>query len=212
MSTDAAVPETLARLSDEFEAAWTNPRNTAIELPPVDVNRVLAQRYVVEPEIAVTGDQLWDMEVRKSWDPLTYIPYVVSEGGSWAPTELGEGVRWHLRSSVQAAWIGESRGRVLEEVVADANRRRVLFLGRASLEAADGTLLTADENQPLFHVEHGVGGTADAPTNTWRIVLLTDAPDDRFRAPFADMVAAGWLPGFLEIYLERDLGVTLRRR
>jgi hypothetical protein len=47
---------------------------------------------------------------------------------------------------------------------------------------------------------------------SWRIVVLTDQPDPRYAEAFARQTAAGGLPGFLEIYLARDLGVTLRRR
>jgi hypothetical protein len=72
--------------------------------------------------------------------------------------------------------------------------------------------LHADPFQPLFHVEHAVGGTENAPTNLWRIVVLTDEPDGRYREPFDAMAKAGWLPGFVEIYIERDLGAVLRRR
>jgi hypothetical protein len=56
------------------------------------------------------------------------------------------------------------------------------------------------------------GGTEDAPTNLWRIVVLTDEPDGRYREPFDAMARAGWLPGFVEIYIEGDLGAVLRRR
>ncbi|RTL70134.1 MAG: hypothetical protein EKK42_04325 [Pseudonocardiaceae bacterium] len=203
---------TFADALAEFEQAWADPRHTAAALPDVDVNRVLAERYTAEPAIVVTRDQVWDMEVRKAWDPVRYIPYVVSEGTSWGRTELSDGSRRHLRSSVQEAWTDETQGRVFEEVVTDPVQRRILFLGRARMEAADGTLLQTDEFQPLFHVEHAVGGTQDAPTNMWRIVSLTDAPDPALRAFFDDMAAAGWLPGFLEIYLEQDLGVILHRR
>lgn len=50
------------------------------------------------------------------------------------------------------------------------------------------------------------------PLNLWRIVVLSDAPDPRYAEAFEKQIAAGGLPGFLEIYLARDLGVTLRRR
>jgi hypothetical protein len=49
------------------------------------------------------------------------------------------------------------------------------------------------------------------PLNLWSIVLLTNTPDPHYREPFEQMVRAGLLPGFIEIYIERDLKVTLSR-
>jgi hypothetical protein len=71
--------------------------------------------------------------------------------------------------------------------------------------------LVASPFQPLFHVRHGVGGSEQAPLNLWSIVLLTDAPDPRYCEPFEQMVRAGLLPGFIEIYIERDLKLKLSR-
>jgi hypothetical protein len=41
--------------------------------------------------------------------------------------------------------------------------------------------------------------------NLWSIVLLTNTPDLRYCEPFEQMARAGLLPGFIEIYIERDL-------
>jgi hypothetical protein len=78
------------------------------------------------------------------------------------------------------------------------------------MRGEDG-LLEAGNHQPLFHVEHAAGGTEDDPLNLWRIVILTKNKDERFEAPFKDMVRRGTLPGFLEIYIERELRVTLTK-
>jgi hypothetical protein len=197
---------TFADARAEFDASWNDPRTTSVEIPPVDVNHTLATQYELVPPTRMTRSQVWDMEVRKAWDPLTYIPYVVSEGASWAP----DGPR-HLRRSVQKAWLNDDRGLVLEEVFSDPAAQQVLFLGRPTLAGPDGAVLRADPFQPLFHVEHAVGGTEEAPLNLWRIVVLTDAPDPRYAAEFERQSAAGGVPGFLEIYLARDLGVKVRR-
>jgi hypothetical protein len=61
------------------------------------------------------------------------------------------------------------------------------------------------------HVRHAVGGSEQVPLNLWDIVLLTDAPDPRYCEPFKQMVRAGLLPGFIEIYIERDLKLKLSR-
>jgi len=47
--------------------------------------------------------------------------------------------------------------------------------------------------------------------NLWSIVLLTNTPDLRYCEPFEQMARAGLLPGFIEIYIERDLKLKLSR-
>ena len=42
---EATTPATRLNHEQEFERAWTDPRNTRIELPPVDINLVLARYY-----------------------------------------------------------------------------------------------------------------------------------------------------------------------
>ncbi len=74
----------------EFERAWADPSNTRPELPPVDVNRVLAEHYRTSEPLTFTRTMLWDMEVRKAWRPDRFIPSVVREGSA----ALGAGVRW----------------------------------------------------------------------------------------------------------------------
>jgi hypothetical protein len=75
----------------------------------------------------------------------------------------------------------------------------------------NGSPLVASPFQPLFHVRHAVGGSEQAPLNLWSIVLLTNSPDRRYCTPFEQMVRTGLLPGFIEIYIERDLQLKLTR-
>jgi hypothetical protein len=100
---------------------------------------------------------------------------------------------------------------VLEDVYLSDAKQAIFFLGRERLRGERGGDLRASDFQPIFHVEHGVGGSEDEPLNLWSIVLLTPAEDRRFHRPFEEMVAAGWLPGFIEIYIAKDLGVALSR-
>ena len=79
------------------------------------------------------------------------------------------------------------------------------------MTAEDGGQLLASDFQPLFYVEHGVGGSDDEPLNLWRIALLTPRRDMRYTEPFEQMVRAGLLPGFIEIYIEKDLQMRLTR-
>ena len=195
----------------EYNEAWSAPSSTRFELPPVDVNKVLKERYRVSPERTLTRAMIWDMETRKAWDPLTYIPYVVSQARSWGRTILRDGTARFCRSSLQRGWITSQEGRVLEDVFVSDPRQTIYFLGRPQMVEDTGDTLVASPFQPLFHVRHAVGGSEQAPLNLWSIVLLTGASDPRYCEPFEQMVHAGLLPGFLEIYIERDLKLKLNR-
>jgi hypothetical protein len=203
---------TFATAEREYDDAWTNPSNTRFELPAVNVNGVLRERYTATPEKNLTRAMIWDMETKKAWDPRSYIPYVVSEGHSWGMTTLGDGCRRFSRSSMQRGWIVPSEGRVLEDVFVSDTKQAIYFFGRARMSGESGSELEASSFQPVFHVRHAVGGSDDQPLNLWSIVLLTDAPDARYREPFEEMVRAGLLPGFIEIYIQRDLKLTLSRK
>jgi hypothetical protein len=192
-------------------AAWSNPSHTRFELPAVNVNKVLKDRYRVTPDRPVTRSMIWDMETKKAWDPRSYIPYVVSQGRSWGRTRLQDGTDRFSRSSMQRGWIAPEEGRVLEDVFVSPVRQAIFFLGRERMFEENGNELRASEFQPIFHVEHGVGGAEEEPLNLWSIVLLTPKPDPRYLAPFEQMVRAGRLPGFIEIYIRKDLGRQLDR-
>lgn len=75
-----------------------------------------------------------------------------------------EGQRF-LRASQQRAWKTDAYGKILEEVYLSPREGKILFLGRAELVGEDGRALRADGHQPLFHVEHSVGGTDTQPLN-----------------------------------------------
>ena len=213
MSAMAQDTFTFERAKQEFRDAWHNRNYTHFELPPVDVNRVLRERYTVEPAgTMMTLTQLWDMETKKAWDPATYIPYVVSRGRSWGRHALGESCERFFRASDQAAWIGSSRGEVIEDVSICHKERRIFFLARPQIVDDRGETIRAGDFQPLFHVEHAAEGSEEHPLNIWRIVVLTEREDDRFKKPFERMIAAGYLPGFVEEYMRRDMGVRVERR
>jgi hypothetical protein len=195
----------------EYDEAWNAPSSTRFELPPVHVNKVLKERYRVSPEQTLTRAMIWDMETKKAWDPLTYIPYVVSQARSWRQTSLHDGSTQFYRSSMQRGWITSEEARVLEDVFVSDAKQTIYFLGRPRMVEESGSTLVASTFQPLFHVRHAVGGSEQAPLNLWSIVLLTNASDPRYCQPFEQMARAGLLPGFLEIYIERDLKLKLTR-
>ena len=172
MSNAAVSTPSFEAATREYRDAWNNPAHTRFELPPVNVNKVLKDRYRVTPDKRLTRSMIWDMEAKKAWDPLTYIPYVVSEARSWGRHTLQDGSDRFCRSSVQKCWIRPDRGRVLEDVHVDQAKQAIFFLGRPQMTEENGKVLRAGELQPLFHVEHGVGGSEEEPLNLWSIVIL----------------------------------------
>ena len=199
----------------EFQRAWADPSNTQIELPPVDVNRVLAGHYRLSENLAFTRTMLWDMEVRKAWSPDRYIPSVVREGSArtWGQFSAADATESFVRSSQQRHWLDPAEyGRILEQVRLNAAQQKVTFIGAAEIPDRDGNLLRTGAEQPLFHVEHSVGGDESRPLNKWRIVHLTDEPDRRLVERFTVMANDTWLPEFIEIYIRTDLNIELTKR
>ena len=207
MRDDSGI--TFAAAEREYIEAWANPSNTRFELPPVDVNAVLRDRYRLSPQKTLTRAMIWDMEKKKAWDPHTYIPYVVSEARSWERATLSDGAYRFNRSSMQRGWITPAEGRVLEDTFVSDKKQAIYFMGRQSMVDEAGKALTASAFQPRFHVWHAVGGSDDKPLNLWSIVLLTETSDARYHAPFEQMVRSGLLPGFIGIYIQRDLQLQL---
>ena len=203
-----------SKAREEFDRAWHDPAHTRIEPDPVDVNALLQEYYSTSKPLRLTKPMLWDAEVKKAWDPGTYIPSVVRQGEAWGRTPLENGEECFVRASQQRAWkTGVDDGHVLEEVYVSPEEHSVLFFGRAELSRGDGPPLRAGSHQPLFHVEHAVSGTDSHPLNRWRIVHLTAEKDDALiERQLTDTGAAEWLRGFVAIYVETDLGIKLTPR
>lgn len=200
-----------SKAREEFDKAWHDAANTLIEPDAADVNALLQEYYPTSEPLRLTKPMLWDAEVKKAWDPGTYIPGVVREGESWGRKPLDNGEECFVRASQQRAWkTGVDDGQVLEEVYLSPKEQSVLFLGRAEVSKGDGQLLRAGSHQPLFHVEHAVGGTDSHPLNRWRIVHLTaEADDGLIERQLSDAGTAEWLREFIAIYVEKDLGIEL---
>jgi hypothetical protein len=192
-----------------FQQAWLDPSTTRFELTPVDVNKVLAQKYVLGEPLVFTRAMLWDMEVRKARQPDLFIPYVVKSGS--AATWGGDDV--FVRESQQRLWLARNTyGRIIEQTNLDHVRQIVTFIGAAEHAGPAGELLRATTDQVVFHVEHSVGGTENQPLNRWRIVHRTAGPDARLIAVFTRIDADPWLPEHTEIYIRDILGIALTRR
>jgi hypothetical protein len=50
---------TFAKAAEEFAQAWRDPHHTRIGLPAIDVNKTLAERYIVDAPIHVTLGMVW---------------------------------------------------------------------------------------------------------------------------------------------------------
>ena len=124
---------------------------------------------------------------------------------------MAEGEERFLRASQQRAWKGDAYGQVLEEVYLSSSEYRILALGRAELVSEDGRPVRAGGHQPLFHVEHSVGGTDTQPLNLWRIVHLTPEKDDALSQRLVT-AQAEVLRQFIAIYVEQNLGRKLTRQ
>jgi len=199
---------------DEFQHAWADPSNTNIELPPIDVNRVLAEHYQMSEPLRFTRAMLWDMEVRKSRRPDLYIPSVVLKGSAqtWCERSAADDAESFNRSSQQRLWLEPDKyGLVLEQTFLNSVQQKVSFIAAADLAGPDGNHLHAGMDQPLFHVEHSVGGDELQPLNRWRIALLTDKPEPKLAERFALISGDVYLPEFIEIYIRNELNIELSR-
>ena len=192
-----------------LDDAWHTPGVTAIDLPPVDVNQVLADRYELDRDIVFTRDMLWDMEVRKAAAPDVYIPTVVKPGSATKfPGVEHDGFEDFTRVSDQRLWADpDTYGTIIEHVRLDHGHQRAFFVGDSEFRDVKATT-----DQPLFHVEHSVAGAADRPLNRWRIVLLTEAVDPKLVDVFTQMGEDPYLRVFIEVYLQNQLGVAFRRK
>jgi hypothetical protein len=209
--TDRTTRTALPPFEAEFDRAWNTPGHTRYRLPDTDVNEVLAARYTTGAPLTLTRAMLWDMEVRKAAYPGTYIPYVVRAGSdrSWSRHHDDDG-EYLDRCSLQRLWLAPHRYElILERAFLNHREQRITFLGVPELTGPDGAAQHADKGQPLFHVEHSVGGSESQPLNRWRVVHLTEAVDDRLTAVFENIAAAPSLAEYIEIYIRRDLGIEL---
>lgn len=209
------TPETnRSELEAEFERAWADTAYTPAQPPDHDVNQVLSARYRTSKPLVFTRTVLWDVEVHKAYNPGEYIPFVVLAGSTrvWGRRADDSG-EYFLRSSEQRLWLRpDEYGAVLERVHLDHREQKATFIGSTALTDADDHHVRAGTGQPIFHVEHSVGGSETRPLNRWRIVHLTRAVDDRLLEVFSSMAQEAWLPEYIEIYIRRDLDVELSRR
>ncbi len=118
-----------------------------------------------------------------------------------------------VRSSQQRLWLEPAEyGLVLEQVCLNPTQQKVTFIGATEHPDRDGNLLRAGVGQPLFHVEHSVGGDELRPLHRGRIVHLTDRLEHRLVERFTFTANEVWLPEFIEIYIRSDLNIKMTRQ
>jgi hypothetical protein len=211
---DRAAGMALPPFEAEFARTWNTPGHTRYRLPGTDVNEVLAARYTTSVPLTLTRAMLWEMEVGKAAHPGTYIPHVVQAGSdrSWNRRH-GDGGEYLDRCSMQRLWLAPQRYElILERVFLNHREHKITFLGVPELTGPGGTALQAGTGQPLFHVEHSVGGSEPQPLNQWRIIHLTQATDKRLTAVFDHIGTSPYLAEHTEIYIRRNLGIQLTRK
>ncbi len=198
-----------------FAAAWNRDGHTCIEFDPLNVNQVLADGYDEVDGLALTRDQLWDMEVKKAARPDLFIPGIIRAGTarSWGRRTLTNGDEVFIRVSEQRLWLQpDSFGTVIEACYLNHSSQQVTFIGLPEVEDDAGEMVTASPAQPLFHVVHGVSGEDDAPLNTWRIVHLARDDGGELSSRFEQMSQASGLPEYVERYIEDVLQRPLTRK
>lgn len=195
-----------------FEQDWQNPSYTQITLDPTDINEVLTKYYTTSKPILFTRKMLWDVERLKAWDPKVYIPHVVNEAHSWNRITLENGDESFIRWSNQKQWKTGAYSKVIETVNLLNKEQKVIFLGLSKAVDEHGKTIVASDTQPLFHVEHGVGGSEDKPLNTWRIVHLTSNKDEELIKRFENFKDSKILPSYIEIYIKSILQADVTKR
>ncbi|EEU43734.1 uncharacterized protein NECHADRAFT_82828 [Fusarium vanettenii 77-13-4] len=138
-----------------FEAAFADPKNTAITTPDADVNAIISNNYTVDEPFTYTKSLLWHMEVKKAQAPDKYISHVVRPGSLKVVDRTEEGLIEFTRITDQRMWKHPDQyTTIIERVCLDHVNKKAFFLGMAEATLPDGTKITSGEKQPLFHVEH----------------------------------------------------------
>jgi len=195
--------------------AFADPNNLAFKLPDVEVNGTIRRSYDVDVPFTYTLTQLWDMEVKKAYNPEKYLKPVVRIGSLKVFNVVKEGpTEQFIRVSDQKMWKDPSQfTTVIERVCIDHNAHKVFFLGTPEIEGPDGEKIVAGTGQPLFHVEHTAFGAEKEPLNGWRIVHLAEGKEQKEISAFFEMISKSpFLPPYNEVYIREDLGKRLDKK
>jgi hypothetical protein len=196
-----------------LEAAFNDPNNTTIALEPSNVNRIIkSDHYDADPNFLYTKTQLWDMEVKKAYNPAKYLRHILRPGSLQVFNIQKDGrTETFVRITDQQKWLDPSEyNTVIEQVFLDHDKEKAVFIGVPEVEGPDGRKIFTG-TQPLFHVEHSAAGTENEPLNEWRIVHLDKDDDGKLKDAFKKLTASPYLREFNEVYIREDLGKKLER-
>ncbi len=191
----------------QFEAAMKNPNYFSYQPPANDINEILGRDLALK-DVRLTKEELWQAEKRKAFEPVVYIPHVLKTGRAevYGVNDSDPKEIIFRRFSEQRSWQDDTvMANVLEEVHVFEEDQKIIFLGRPLEDLASDLGTKNHPTQPLFYVEHSVGGDEDKPLNLWKIVFLTDREDykqavlKRFKDQPKDL-----LPIFVKIYIEKE--------
>jgi hypothetical protein len=199
-----------------LDQAYRNPNNTAITQPTIPVNKIIQAQYNMDQPAQLTKTMMWDMEVHKAGAPDKYIPTVVQPGSAekFPSTKDGD-FEYFTRVSKQRCWKDQDTYTlVIEHVRLDHNNKVAIFIGDREFTAPDGRYFAANDDQPLFHVEHSVVGDGgeNEPENFWRIVHLTNDVDEDMKTVFATKAKYQFLPIYTEVYIREILQLGLTKK
>lgn len=195
---------TVGQAENEFQEAWNNPAYTQIEFVNGDLNAIFKSHYDTSDSVVFTRELLWEAEVKKAWDPKTYIPNVVKDGKSWGRMVLENGDGIFKRTYEQRQFANNQEyGTVLEEVYMNWRRKLITCLGIRELVDNEGQKLESSISQSLFHAQHSVQEEENCLMHVWRMVLLTKEIDQNF--PRTSNMNSSMLPKFVEVYITNDL-------
>ncbi|KAF4340517.1 hypothetical protein FBEOM_5555 [Fusarium beomiforme] len=133
---------------EEFETAWSDPKNTAITTPDSDVNATIAKHYIVDKPFTYTKTQLWDMEIKKAHHPDKYLRHLVQPGSLQILDHSKDGqFEYFIRITEQRTWKDpEVYATVIERVCLDHANQNAIFLGVPEITLHDGTRLSSGED------------------------------------------------------------------
>jgi hypothetical protein len=192
-----------------FENAWNDPDNLALTLDDIDINAVLSKNYVTEPPTRMTRTQLWDMERKKAADAVTFLGSVVKDAKTRRQLNANAFIRWTIQRQFLNPNVFDN---VLEEVFLDDANQLVTFIGQRDESFIDWKPMQVTQQQPVFHVQHGVTGQEDNPINTWKIVFINPSEEARhtLKMNFSKFDYSRHLPYYVEVYLQRDMNIHIK--
>ncbi|KAJ2983310.1 hypothetical protein NQ176_g775 [Zarea fungicola] len=197
-----------------FQEALANSENTAIELPPADVNKIIKEHYTVDKPFTYTRTMLWDMETQKAHDPTKFLGGVVLPGSAKVfNVERNGDIETFVRVSDQRRWLNRDEySTVIELVRLDHAAHSALFIGIDEVDGPEGHKIVRGKEMAKFHVEHSTTGPEDAPLNLWHIVHLDQDESGGIKKAFDGFAKIPYLRPFNEIYIRDVLGRYLVRK